>query len=375
MNRELPLTTLDIGPEEVAAVTRVLESGWLTSGPVTAEFESAFGQKLDVPHAIAVSSCTAALHLAYLVLGIGPGDEVICPDLTFIATANAVRYTGAEVVLAGTVSDEDLTICPAQIEEKITPRTRAIAVVHYAGFACRMEEILDLAARHGLAVVEDAAHAPFAQYRFSDGALAPLGTLGEVACFSFFGNKNMTTGEGGMVTTRSEVLGEQVRSLRSHALSRPTFERHLSKELGYDIDALGYNYRLDEMRAAIGLCQLQKIDRLNARRREVVAWYRDALASVPGVHVPFRRHDLALSSCHIMPVLMDGDPTRIRTRLRERGIHTSKHYEPVGNFPMYRSKTPSPSTELAKRLVTLPLGPEMSAEDVEFVAAALREVG
>lgn len=374
MRTKLALTEPDLGPEEIAAVTRVLESGWLTSGPVTEEFETEFARRLGTPHAVAVSNCTAALHLASVVLGIGPGDEVICPDLTFVATANAVRYTGAEVVFAGTVSADDLTVCPTQIEERITPRTKAISVVHYAGFACRMEEILALARHHGLAVIEDCAHAPFAAYRGAGGISVTVGTIGDLGCFSFFGNKNMTTGEGGMVTTASEPLARHLKSLRSHGLSRATWERHVGKELGYEVEALGFNYRLDEIRSAIGLCQLQKIDRLNRHRRKLVAAYREALAGIAGVRVPFLGHDLELSSCHIMTVLVDAAVPRVRTLLAERGIQTSKHYEPVGNFPTYRSAKPSPSTELAERLMTLPLGPHMTTDDVGEVATALAEV-
>ncbi len=371
MNRKIALTEPAVGPEEIAAITRVIEGKWLTSGPVTADFEARFSSKLGAAHAVAVGNCTAALHLANVVLGIGAGDEVICPDLTFVATANAARYTGAEVVFAGTVSEDDLTISPAQIEDLITARTKAITVVHYAGFACRMEEIMAIARRHRLLVIEDCAHAPFAAYRGPDGARLALGTIGDLGCFSFFGNKNMTTGEGGMVTTNSESLAEDLRSLRSHGLSRATYERHISKELGYDVEALGFNYRLDEIRAAIGLCQLEKIDRLNQRRRSLVAAYRAALGEVPGVRVPFLNHDLSLSSCHIMPILVDGDANRVRSNLHDQGIQTSKHYQPVGNLPTYRSAHSSPSTELAERLITLPLGPHMSRRDVSAVAGAL----
>jgi dTDP-4-amino-4,6-dideoxygalactose transaminase len=193
----IPLAAPDIGDDEVAAVTRVLRSGWLTMGPVTEEFERAFAARVGARYAFAVANCTAALHLANLVLGIGPGDEVLCPTLTFVASANASRYAGADVVLADVLGPTDLTVDPEDLERKITPRTKALTVVHYGGFPCLMDPILEIARRHGLKVIEDCAHAPLAVHVASDGSRAHVGTLGDVGCFSFFGNKNMTTGEVG----------------------------------------------------------------------------------------------------------------------------------------------------------------------------------
>src|SRR6185295_872276 len=186
-------------------------------------------------------------------LGVGPGDEVICPALTFVASANASRYTGATVIFADVASADDLTVSPRDIEGRITSRTRAITVVHYASFACQMDEILALARRRGIAVIEDCAHAPCAWHSSADGKRQSLGSLGDVGCFSFYGNKNMTTGEGGMVTTESDELAARIRLLRSHGMTSLTYDRHRRHARDYDVVALGYNYRTDEIHSALGL--------------------------------------------------------------------------------------------------------------------------
>jgi dTDP-4-amino-4,6-dideoxygalactose transaminase len=368
---KIPLMDPDLGAEEIAAVTRVLESKWLTMGAVTAEFEEQFAARMNVRHAFAVTNCTAALHLANLALGLAPGDEVICPDLTFVATANAVRYTGADVVLADVVSEQELTISPADIEAKITEKTKAITVVHYAGFPCLMDEIMALARKHGLKVIEDCAHAPFAWHRFQDGSRQFVGAIGDVGCFSFFSNKNMTTGEGGMITTNDDALADKLRLLRSHGMTTLTYERHKGHASGYDVVALGYNYRIDELHSAIGLSQLQKVDRLNERRREVYRWYREALIDNKNVVVPFAHRDLEMSVCHIMPVLIRHGYDEIKARLRHAEVQTSKHYTPISSFSLYRNHAPGAQSGLADQLMTLPLGPQMTREDVEFVTALM----
>jgi dTDP-4-amino-4,6-dideoxygalactose transaminase len=372
MEWKLRLTEPEIGIEEIAAVTRVLESKWLTMGPETSAFEREFAGRMDVKHAFAVTNCTAALHLAYLATGVGPGDEVICPSLTFVATANAARYTGARVVFAGVLSQDDLTIDPADIEAKITPRTKAIAVMHYGGFPCRMDEILTVARRHKLPVVEDCAHSPFAWIRAGEGRRY-TGSIGSTGCFSFFGNKNMTTGEGGMITTNDDAVATEIKLLRSHGMTTLTYDRDRGHAGQYDVVELGHNYRIDEIRSAIGRCQLARIDALNSARREVFRWYREALEGVAGVHVPFSNRDVETSSCHIMTVLVETALyPQVSDALREAGIQTSRHYELITNFTQYEPRTSREVPCQGWELMTLPLGPRMTRSDVLMVTDCVR---
>jgi dTDP-4-amino-4,6-dideoxygalactose transaminase len=368
MKWKITLTEPDLGSEELQAVASVLSSKWLTMGEVTFEFERQFASKMGVKHAIAVSNCTAALHLANLALEIGDGDEVICPALTFVATANAARYTGAHVVFADVESPHDLTISAADIERKITSRTKAIVVVHYAGFCCRMDDIQLLARTYDLRVVEDCAHAPFARYTFADGRCEYAGSMGDIGCFSFFSNKNMTTGEGGMVTTNRDDLAQRIRLLRSHGMTSLTYARHSGHASSYDVIALGYNYRLDEVRSAIGIAQLGKIDRLHDKRRQVFSWYLDAFPGSEGVTVPFRERSLGHSSCHIMPVFCSPDATPVRQALAQAGIQSSRHYDLIPSFtsyadPSFRSVLPMDG------LLTLPLSTFLTRDDVNEIAA------
>lgn len=373
MEWAIPLTEPEIGAEEIEAVTRVLKSKWLTMGPVTEEFERQFAAKLGVRHAIAVNSCTSALHLANIACGVGAGDEVICPDLTFVASANASRYTGAEVVFAAVTSIDEPTISPSQIEDKVTEKTKAITVVHYAGFACRMKEIVAIAKRRGLKVIEDCAHAPFASAEL--GELKPcVGTIGDVGCFSFFSGKNMTTGEGGMVTTNDDEIAAKVRLLRSHGMTTSTYQRHGGHASSYDIVGLGYNYRPDEIRSALGLCQLAKIDGLNERRRQVWTWYRDELAEEPEVKVPFSACDVRFATPHIMPVFIECQFETIKRQFASAGIQTSRHYDLIPSFSEYGGASPSAIRFIPYQLISLPLSSQMAHEQVRRVTTVLKSL-
>lgn len=365
----VPLAEVDLGEPEIAAVTEVLRSRWLTSGPMVGKFEAALAALAGVPHALAVANCTAALHLAYLALGIGPGDEVLVPTLSFVASANMTRLCGATPVFADCLGEDDFNVDPADLDRRITPRTRAITIVHYGGYPCRMDEVLAIAERRGLPVVEDCAHAPGGTWRGR-----PLGGLGAIGCQSFFGNKNITTGEGGSLLTRSPELAEKLRLLRSHGMTTMTWDRHRGHASTYDVTLAGMNYRLDEIRAAIGCAQLERLADHNARRGRAVRSYRRTLAArLPAVRVPFAGQDE--STFHIFPVLLPEGTDRpaVMSRMREAGVQTSVHYPPTHTFSAYRGSAPVlPRAEaLAPRILTLPLFPRLGDEDIAYVVDTL----
>jgi dTDP-4-amino-4,6-dideoxygalactose transaminase len=372
MEWKIPLSDIDFGPEEAALVQEVLQSRWLTMGSITLEFEAEFAQYVGAKHAVAVTNGTAALHLACLVAGLGPGDEVIAPSLTFVATANAIRYVGATPVFADITSQDNLNISPDTIEGLISQRTQAIIVVHYGGYPCEMEEIMRLARNNNLVVIEDAAHAVGAQL-----CERGLGTWGDVGCFSFFSNKNLTTGEGGMVVTNRDDIADQLRLLRSHGMTSLTWDRHRGHAWSYDVVALGYNYRLDEIRSAIGCAQLAKVERNNERRRYLSLVYRDALQEfAPQVSLPFR-FCAGKTSAHLMPIVLPSGAKRevFMQGMKEKGIQTSIHYPPIHSFSAYKdgSAVQLPVTEdVASREVTLPLYPTMTEDHVLEVARTVQ---
>jgi len=371
MDWHIPLSDIDFDDTEALAVQDVIKSRWLTMGKVTQEFESSFADYIQTKHAIAVTNATAALHLACLALGIGPGDEVIVPSLTFVATANAVRYVGATPVFADIISSDNLNISPAAINLLITSRTRAIIVVHYAGYPCDMPAILSIAKQNGLFVIEDAAHAVGSELNGHK-----LGAWGDIGCFSFFSNKNMTTGEGGMLTTDNDDLAQKLSRLRSHGMTSLTWDRHKGHAWSYDVVDLGFNYRIDEIRAALGLAQLAKVERNNERRRHLSQIYRDALQElVSQVDIPFQNH-AGKTAAHLMPILLPKEMKReeFMGRMKEQGIQTSIHYPPVHTFTSYNSDTKwnLPVTEeVAGREVTLPLYPALTDEDILLVVNAI----
>jgi dTDP-4-amino-4,6-dideoxygalactose transaminase len=377
---KVPLADVVLGPEEITAVTEVLKSGWISMGPKTQEFEAQFAHFLNVKHAFAVTNGTAALHLACQVLGLTAGDEVLCPALTFVASANAILYTGARPVFVDINGPHDLNLSEADAARKVTDRTKAIMVVHYAGYPCDMDAITALAQRHGLKIIEDCAHAPGAVY-FSAAGPRKAGTLGEVACFSFFSNKNMTTGEGGMLVTNDDALAVKIKFLRSHGMTTLTWDRHKGHSFSYDVIALGYNYRIDEIRAALGLVQLQRLEAENRRRREITRLYLKKLSQFKQLEIPFANSPEG-SAHHIFPVLLPQGTDRngFMAALAQQGIQTSVHYPPIHLFSHYRQIWPQgynhllPHTEaVAAREVTLPLFPAMTAAQLEEVVSAVRD--
>jgi dTDP-4-amino-4,6-dideoxygalactose transaminase len=377
MTWKIPLADIDFGSEEEEAVLRVVRRRWLSMGEETQQFEQEFAAFIGVKHALAVANCTAALHMACLAVGIGPGDEVIVPSLTFVATANAVRYAGGLPVFADIESEDWLTISPGSIEKCISEKTCAIMVMHYAGYACDMSAILDIARKHHLAVIEDSAHAIGSELNGKK-----LGTWGKVGCFSFFSNKNMTTGEGGMVVTDDDLLADKLRIMRSHGMTSMSWDRHKGRAWTYDVVGLGYNYRIDEIRSSIGRVQLKKVAGFNQRRASCVQLYRQLLSKlVPEILVPFQRS--RGSSCyHIMPVLLPEGTNRFdfMEGMKVEGVQTSIHYPPIHRFSDYEShpeflKTTLLVTEnVGEREVTLPLYPAMSDRDVEIVVIAIQKL-
>jgi len=375
LNWLVPLSDIKFGPEEKNAVQAVLESGWLTMGEITQQFEEEFKTYTGAKHAFAVSNATVALHMACAAFDLKPGDEVIVPSLTFVATANAVRYTGATPIFADITSENDLTISLDSIKQAFTSRTRALIVMHYAGYACDMPAILDWAKEHNLPVIEDAAHAVGSYLEDRH-----LGTLGLAGCFSFFSNKNLSTGEGGMIVTDDDALALKLSLLRSHGMTSLTWDRHEGHAWSYDVVALGYNYRIDEIHSAIGREQLRKLDGNNARRREITALYRERLAVLcPELGVPFAGHP-CISAHHIMPVILPEGASRLQfmEAMKAHGIQTSIHYPPIHTFTDFRSQPPGPASldlteAIARREVTLPLYPLMTDAQVKLVVNAVAD--
>lgn len=374
-DRLIPVFDLEITPDDLDAVAQTLRSGWLTMGPRTLEFEAAFARSLGATHAVAVSSCTAALHLAYLAAGIGPGDEVIVPSYTMAATAAAVLYAGGTPVFADIVGLEEPMIDVAQVEALITPRTRAAVAVHFGGYAAAVDQLAELCAERGIMLIEDAAHSPMATL-----AGRSLGTFGVAGAFSFFSNKVLAAGEGGLLATDDAEVAAFARSRRSHAMTRGSWDRHQGGAEDYDVPGLGFNYRIDEPRAALLLSRLRRLPDDVARRRELTFRYRELLQDVPGLIVPFSDESVATSCCYVMPVMLE-DPSRqgeLRIALREKhGVQTSLFYPAIHEFTAYRERyrdVSLPKTELAARSeVTLPLFTHMTAADQERVVGALIE--
>jgi dTDP-4-amino-4,6-dideoxygalactose transaminase len=359
-----------VDEQEIEAVTAVLRSRWLSVGEQTRLFEQEFAAKLGVPDAVAVSSGTAALHLAAMSLDLRPGDEVIVPSLSFVASAEVIALCGGVPVFADVRSPADLTIDPADVRRLITSRTRAIVGMHYGGYVADTAALRACADEHCLRLIEDAAHAPVVR----QGELM-AGTWGDIGCFSFFATKNVTTGEGGMVVARDAGLRDHIRRMRSHCIATSAWDRMRTGAVDYDVAAVGLNYRPTDISSALGRVQLGKLDIDRDRRRGLVATYRAALS---GVDIPFAaaRTD---SAHHLMAVLLPPglNRERVRADLATAGIQTSVHYPPTHRFSFYRRLFASgtrvlPVTEsVAPRLLSLPLHSRMSDDDAVFVADRL----
>jgi dTDP-4-amino-4,6-dideoxygalactose transaminase len=370
---QVPLSDVATDEELVRAAADTVESGWWSMGPRVAEFEQAFGELTGSKHALAVANGTAALHLALLAVECGPGDEVLVPSLNFVAAANTIVHTGATPVFVDIAGDDDLNMDPADVEAAITPKTKAIVVLHYGGYAADMDALGRIADSAGVILVEDAAHAPGGSWNGRK-----CGTFGAVGCFSFFSNKNLPVGEGGMIVTDDDDLKERLRLLRSHGMTTLTWDRHRGHAHSYDVVTHGFNYRLDEIRAALGLVQLRRLPDENAGRARVSARYREALHGTAGITMPFPDPQAQERSSHHLAVVLlpDGtDRIAVRERLTEKRIQTSVHYPPIHRFTAYSElggRRELPRTDaVADRVVTLPLYAALTDDQVDTVVREL----
>ena len=370
----IPYARHEIDDADIAAVVAVLRGDWLTTGPLVGRFEEAFAAFVGSPRAVACANGTAALHLCMLAAGIGPGDEVIVPALTFVATANCARYVGATPVF-GDIRDDTLTIDPAHVATLVTPRTKAIIAVDYGGCPCDYEGLRAIADRHGLLLVADACHAPGATYHGRR-----VGSIADLSTFSFHPVKHLTTAEGGMVTTADSALADQIARLRNHGIDSDHRRREIANTWRYDAAELGFNYRLNDVQCALGLSQLEKLPAWVARRREIAAVYRAALADNPTLRLPQVPADRE-SGWHLYPMRLTGDdpaPRRAElfAALRQRGIGVNVHYLPVylhSSFVAagYPSGLCPVAEDAYSRLLSLPMWHGMSDEQVAGVVAAI----
>jgi dTDP-4-amino-4,6-dideoxygalactose transaminase len=375
----LPFHVPLIEEEDIQAVTNVLRSDWITTGPKVKEFEREFEKLTQAPHAVAVNSGTAALHLALRAIGIEAGDEVLVPTMTFAATAEVVVYLQAKPILVDCTA-EHFNIDPDEVERSLTPRTKAIVPVHFGGHPCEMDRLLDIARSRNLRIVEDAAHALPARYH---GRM--VGTIGDITCFSFYATKTITTGEGGMATTADEEYADHMRILSLHGISKDAWKRYSATgSWRYEILEAGYKYNLTDLQAALGLVQLSKCQTMWRRRAAIAEKYTRALASFEGFQVPDVQPNIQ-HAWHLFVILVDPDLLRIHRNqvieeLRHRGIGTSVHFIPLHLHPYYQQRwgyRPGqfPHAERHfERCLSLPIYPRMADEDVDYVIESLKDI-
>ncbi len=374
----LPFAPPPIGDEEIAEVADTLRSGWISTGPKTKRFEAEFADYVQAPGAVALSSGTAALHTALAALGVAPGDEVITTPMTFVSSANVVEHVGARPVLVD-VQPDTLNIDPDRIAAAITPRTRVLLPVHFAGHPVDLDPIHELAAARGLAVLEDAAHAVAAQYRGR-----PIGSGANLAAFSFYATKNLTTAEGGMLTGDVELLA-RARRFGLHGISRDATRRyHQGGSWYYEVVEPGFKYNMTDIQAALGLCQIRKLDRFQARRREIAAQYNEAFTAEPALELPSTRADVD-HAWHLYALRLRPEALRIGRdqfihELTARNIGTSVHFIPVHLHPYYRDRygyAPEAfpvAYDAYRRLLSLPLHPGLGGRDTGDVIEAVLDV-
>ncbi len=367
-----------ISEQEIEAVVDTLRSSWITTGPKTRQFEQDFAAYVGADGALALNSCTAGMHVALATLDIGPGDEVITTPMTFCSSVNVIEHVGATPVLADVEADT-LTIDPQEVAKKITPQTKAILVVHYAGHPVDMNPILALAKAHTLAVIEDAAHAIPASY---EGKM--VGTLGDFAAFSFYATKNLTTAEGGMLTGKPEQL-DKARMLSLHGMNRDAWKRYTAEgNWYYEVVAPGFKYNMTDIQAAIGQVQLERLEAMQARRREVVTQYNAAFSQIAALQTPIER-DNVRSAWHLYVLRLNPDQLTINRgqfieELKARNIGTSVHFIPIHLHPFYKDKYDLKPEDFPvayaeyQRVVSLPLHPGLTAEDVADVIAAVQDI-
>ena len=375
----LPYALPLLGEEEKQEVLKVLDSGWITTGPRTFEFEKRIAAYVGASHAIALSSCTAALHVSLAALGIGEGDEVITSTLTFCSTANVILHLRAKPVFVD-VERETLTMDPSQLEGKVTRRTKAIVPVHYAGHPCRMDEIGAIARANGIHVVEDAAHAIGAAYRGKK-----IGTVSELSCFSFYAIKNMTTAEGGAVTLEDEDLAKKIRLYSLHGMSKDAWKRYTSTgSWYYEVLYPGFKYNLTDIQSALGLCQLEKLDTFMARRHELASLYDQAFSGMDELSTLSARSEVTHAR-HLYPVLLNLerlgiDRARFIEEMRAENIGTTVNFVPVHMHPYYRDTFGYKSGDFPvaedayTRLMSLPLYPRMTVRDAQDVIEAVKRI-
>jgi len=379
LKKFIPYGLHDIGPREIRNVVSTLKTDLITTGPRVAEFEKKFAKFVGCKHAVALNSCTAALHVSLAAAGIGPGDEVITTPLTMVATANAIEYVGAKPVFAD-VRKDTYNIDPKEIEKKITKRTRAIIPVHYAGQPADMDEIRAIAKKHGLAVIEDAAHAVSAKYKRKN-----IGTLSLSTCFSFHPVKNMTTCEGGMITTASKEFAQRAKRLRLFGISRDFWNRFSSGgSWYYEMTELGFKYNMTDLQASLGLAQLERLKSFQKKREAFAKIYTKAFSDVPEIVTPHVeknvKHAWHIYTILIRPELLKIDRNKFIDALKAENVGTSVHYIPVHYHPYYAKKYgfrkgDFPNAEYVyERTITIPLFPRMKREELDGVIRAVRRI-